>query len=299
MLIVNLDGGLGNQMFQYAFGCSLAWEKEAPVKFDSTGLLYRDPSGDTPYTYRDFELGVFNGKVEQASAHDLDLFNHRAKGLLERVSYKLLRLLKSPQIYREDLTQNFMYEPSVWKTGPNTYFIGYWQTERYFLKYENLIRDAFKFTPDLVGRNREVAEQISTQNAVALHVRRGDYVTNLHYNKVHGTCSTAYYQQAVQYVTAHVSNPVLYIFSDDIDWVRHHMQFDLPSVHVSHNQGKYSYEDMRLMSLCRHNIIANSSFSWWSAWLNTNPQKIVIAPRQWIEFEHASSDLIPQTWIRL
>ncbi|GAB3637400.1 alpha-1,2-fucosyltransferase [Hymenobacter arcticus] len=295
MLIVNLVGGLGNQMFQYAFGRSLHHRRKLPVAFDTTDLLDRTPREHV--TYRDFELGVFVGAVPIASAQEIALFKYQPVTLPERLQYRVLRRLRRASTYHE--SHYFQYDPQVWQTGPNTYFDGYWQTERYFHRCEALIRRDFTFRSDPTGQNLLLAQQIQAQNAVSVHVRRGDYVSNSLYNQVHGTCSPAYYEQAVRHMVAQVAEPVLYVFSDDPDWVRANMHFAAPTVYVAHNQGKDSFEDMRLMSLCQHHIIANSSFSWWGAWLNANPHKLVIAPRQWMQQEGPNSDLIPRTWMRL
>ncbi|HET9503946.1 MAG TPA: alpha-1,2-fucosyltransferase [Hymenobacter sp.] len=296
MSIVNLIGGLGNQMFQYAFGQSLAQECKIKVFFDTTELLNRAPKEN--FTYRDFELSIFEGEVPLASSDLLRLFTFQPKSLSERIYYRLLRKLKQVRYYPE--AQNFVYEPAVWRTSPNTYFEGYWQSELYFQKHEQLIRQCFKFKTPLAGKNLQLAQQMEGENAIAIHVRRGDYANNQHINGVHGTCSPEYYQAAISIIASQVSNPVLYIFSDEPEWVAQNMQFGYPVTYVSHNTGKSSFEDMRLMSLCKHNIIANSSFSWWGAWLNTNKNKIVVAPKQWFAtMPEYSINLIPLSWIQI
>lgn len=295
MLIVNLVGGLGNQMFQYALGLSLQNRRQLLVKFDIADLLDRTPRENV--TYRDFELGIFAGSVPLASAREAALFRYEPTNIQGKLQYRLLRRLKRVERYYEKTY--YQYDNGVWQTSANTYFDGYWQTEQYFSQHEKLIRQAFAFRNEPAGRNLVLANQIKTQQAIAVHVRRGDYVSNALYNQVHGTCSPAYYEQAVRTLVAQVAQPVLYVFSDEPEWVKQHMHFDAPTVYVAHNQGKNSFEDLRLMSLCQHNIIANSSFSWWGAWLNDNPRKIVIAPRQWMQQENGNSDLIPQTWTRL
>lgn len=293
MLVVNLVGGLGNQMFQYAFGQSLQHRLELLVKYDIADLLDRTPRENV--TYRDFELSVFACNIPIAKPAEVAIFRHQPVGLYERGYYRMVRRLRRTQMMHE--TRYFVYDPSVWNTGPNAYFDGYWQSERYFQQHEKAIRQAFQFRHAPSGLNLVLAQQISEQQAIAVHVRRGDYVSNTLYNQVHGTCSPAYYERAVRYLTERVPNAVLYVFSDEPDWVRQHMSFDAPTVYVSHNRGKDSFEDMRLMSLCKHNVIANSSFSWWGAWLNANPHKIVVAPRQWQQhLDSTSLDLLPTQW---
>lgn len=296
MLIVNLIGGLGNQMFQYAFGQSQSLNKHQLVKYDTFELLDHAPKKN--FTYRDFELGIFKAEVQIASLKEVSLFKHHSKNLAERISYGGVRWLRQAKTYYEK--QNFCYDPDVLKMGNNTYFSGYWQTEIYFRDYESRIRKNFEFRYEPAGLNASLAKLITAQNAVSVHIRRGDYVSDSIANQVHGTCSPAYYEKAVEYIISKVANPTLYIFSDEPEWVRQHMSFAAPATYVAHNHGANSYEDMRLMSLCKHNIIANSSFSWWGAWLNKNPDKCVVAPSRWMTTEQAeSSNLIPHNWVRL
>jgi hypothetical protein len=296
MIIVNLIGGLGNQMFQYAFGRSMEQAKQRKVCFDATTLLDRTPREN--FTYRDFELGVFEGPVSLATPFDIALFRQSPANLLSRGYYKVQRALRKPSIYSEK--QYYVYDPDVWRTGNNTYFDGYWQTEQYFLEQAALIRQAFAFRVAPTGENARLVQEIKSQVAISVHVRRGDYVSNSNASQMHNVCPPAYYEQAVRLLTSQIGEAVLYVFSDEPEWVCQHLRFELPTVYVSHNQGKNSFEDMRLMSLCQHHIIANSSFSWWGAWLNPNTTKRVIAPRQWLQTGLPSpTNLLPSQWIQL
>lgn len=141
---------------------------------------------------------------------------------------------------------------------------------------------------------------MAQENAVSVHMRRGDFVSNPKSNAVHGVCPPEYYRAAIRTMAGQVEKPCFYIFSDDIAWAKDQLKLDFPCQSVEHNTGAESYNDMRLMSRCRHHIIANSSFSWWGAWLSDYPSKIVIAPRQWfLNAPHDVSDLIPHGWIRM
>lgn len=296
MLISNLIGGLGNQMFQYAFGKSLSIQRELSIKFDLTELLDRAPKEQ--FTFRDFELGIFNASVASASAAELNIYKHQPISLVERISYRLARKIKKVTIFAEK--QDYVFDTTVFQTSSNTYFNGYWQNERYFLPCEEVIRQDFVFKQALSGENAKLAVEIAQTNAVSIHVRRGDYVSVALSNQFHGTCSPEYYQKAVQLICQRVDNPTLFVFSDEPDWVKENLVFGLPTTYISHNVGANSFEDMRLMSLCKHNIIANSSFSWWGAWLNANPEKIVIAPQRWIQKEIAlEAEIIPHGWVKL
>ena len=138
---------------------------------------------------------------------------------------------------------------------------------------------------------------ISQTNSVSLHIRRGDYVSNQKTNQTHGTCDLDYYQRCITEIEKEVENPYFFVFSDEIEWVKENLKINHPAEYVDQNTGDKSYEDMRLMSQCKHNVIANSSFSWWGAWLNSYPDKIVFAPKRWFASDkHNTKDLIPEGW---
>jgi hypothetical protein len=146
----------------------------------------------------------------------------------------------------------------------------------------------------------KIAEQISRVNSVSLHVRRGDYVANLKVAAIHGLCSKEYYASAIKFISKKVERPHFFVFSDDINWVENNFKINYPCTYINQNFSNESYNDLRLMSLCQHNIIANSSFSWWGAWLNCNSEKIVIAPKKWFaNSDKRCDDLIPEKWVRL
>ncbi len=142
--------------------------------------------------------------------------------------------------------------------------------------------------------------ELSRCNGVSIHIRRGDYVTNTSANDFHGLCSLEYYSAGIEYVLSRVPDATLDVFSDDIEWARLNIRIPAPTIFIDHNQGRSSWEDMRLMSRCQHHIIANSSFSWWGAWLNPSPDKIVIAPSKWFaDSSILTDDIVPSTWIRI
>ena len=297
MIIVKFIGGLGNQMFQYAFGQAIAIRTGHTVKYDTSELL--DRSTDPGYTVRDYELGVFTGSVAIATSGELRIFGPAPTNPLLSLPFKVYRRLVRARRFSEKIL--FGYDPTVFNCGPNTYFEGYWQNVQYFKSIETQLRQAFELKAPLVGRNLALAQLIgATPNAVMLHVRRGDYVTNAQANAVHGVCSPQYYAQAVAAVQARVGDVHLFVFSDEPAWVQANMQFAAPTTYISHNTGLASAEDLRLMSLCRHNIIANSSFSWWGAWLNPHSDKLVVAPKQWMQVATIDSmGLLPAEWLML
>lgn len=194
---------------------------------------------------------------------------------------------------------HFHYWPGIMEVSHNAYLAGYWQSEKYFSDVAETVRADFTFRLSLSRQNAELAERIGQTMAVSLHIRRGDYASNPKANAAHGLCSLEYYRQAVQHVAEHIECPEFFIFSDDIAWAKSNLKIDFPCWYVDQNQGAESYNDMRLMSLCRHHIIANSSFSWWGAWLNPHPDKTVVAPKKWFANDGNVEDLFPASWVTL
>ena len=292
MVISNIIGGLGNQMFQYAAGRAISLERDTSLRLDISGFADYG-------LHQGFELKrVFGCPAEIASEADVRSilgwqFSPGIRRVMTRSSMAAFRrkgFIVEPY---------FHYWPRMKKVPRDCYLVGYWQSEKYFQDAASAIRADFTFKSPLANRNAELAEQIGQANAVSLHVRRGDYAKNPKTNATHGLCSLEYYQAAIQYVADRVEQPYFFIFSDDIAWVKDNLKMDMPCQYVDHNQGAESYNDMRLMSLCRHHVIANSSFSWWGAWLNPDPEKIVVAPKKWFANGNNIKDLFSQGWVRL
>lgn len=291
MLIAAIRGGLGNQMFQYAMARSLALRLGTGLKLDLTH--YRNTS------FRAFELGVFRLRYQEATTREIDLYPVYNIPLLRKVRRKLAAIGRPRYYYIENGLQ---YHPEVWSLSPDTYLKGYWHDERYFAGIEDILLKEFAFSVPLRDSNKVYLDAISTTNSVSLHVRRGDYVNNKAVLALNGVCSPEYYQEAVRNIAEQVDNPHFFIFSDDPDWVRTNLPVEHPSTIVEGNTGEYGYEDLHLMSRCRHQIIANSTFSWWGAWLNPNPDKLVIAPGRWYadaEADRQVAGLLPTNWRRL
>lgn len=292
MLIVNIIGGLGNQMFQYAAARALALEKGTSCSLDVSDFAnYKLHQG--------FELQrVFGCSLPSASSAEVwAILGWQSSPLMRR----LLAKPAMSAFRRRGLViePHFNYWQGLKEVPEDSYLIGYWQSERYFRDVAQTIRDDFTFRNPMSALNAGLAEQIRQVNAVSLHVRRGDYVKNPKTTATHGLCSLEYYRSAIRHVAERVERPNFFVFSDDAPWVRENLATNHPCVYVDHNQGAQSYNDMRLMSMCKHHIIANSSFSWWGAWLNPSDAKIVVAPKQWFANGNDASDLIPPEWIKL
>lgn len=293
MIISRISGGLGNQMFQYAAGLALSAERG-----DSLRLKISDFAN---YGLHDgFELEqIFNCTAEIASEADMrGVLGWQASSFIQRILSR-----RSMAVFRRKefmLEPHFHYWPAIHHAPGECYLVGYWQSPKYFQRHASVVRTDFTFTTPLTNINAELSEHITHVNAVSMHVRRGDYVSSPHNVAKHGVCSLDYYKAAIHYIAEHVEAPYYFVFSDDMDWVRANLNINGHVCYVIHNRGPESYNDMRLMSLCRHHIIANSSFSWWGAWLNPSTAKIVVAPKRWFnEYPANTGDLFPEEWVTL
>ena len=289
MILVKIIGGLGNQLFQYSMGRNLALKRNAELKLDISGF--------DAYQLRSYCLDRFNIVECIASPDEIKYFKKFEKKP-GKINYLRNKFYADPDKY---FTQRqFHFDPEVLNLPDNCYLDGYWQTEKYFKDIEDIIRKEITIKTSLEGKNLEVAQRIGTSNSVCIHVRRGDYVSDPRTNAWHGTCDPLYYTQAMEIIASRVSKPQIFVFSDEIAWVKENITFPYPTEYVDHNDDSKNYEDLRLMSTCKHFIIANSSFSWWGAWLATHQHKIVIGPQKWFAGPKRNlSDLLPENWIRL
>jgi hypothetical protein len=291
-VITKLYGGLGNQMFQYAVGRSLSLALNKQLLIDTSSF--------ESYTLRAFELDCFLLQPVIAEKEVMDRILYSASPI--RMIYHYLKIFaKNGSIpIRKYNEPHFHFDPNVFLQHGNIYLDGYWQSERYFKDVEHAIRNDFRFKQEPDPLNNDLIQKMGRECSVSLHIRRGDYVADERSNAVHGTMGIEYYKNAVQYIAEREAKPQFYIFSDDRQWIEQNFKIPFPTTFICHNTGSKSYEDIRLMSMCKHNIIANSSFSWWGAWLNNNANKIVIAPKKWFnDPAKDTKDLIPESWIKL
>ncbi len=292
MIISQIIGGLGNQMFQYAAGRALSQQYGVPLRLDVSGFAGYG-------LHQGFELQrVFNCPVETATEAEVrDILGWQ-------FSSGIRRILARPgmKVFRRKcfvVEPHFHYWPEINNVPRDCYLAGYWQSEKYFADAGSDIRADFTFKSPLTEMNAALSAEIGKVNSVSLHVRRGDYVSSNKNQAIYGACSLDYYQAAIQYISEYVEYPNFFIFSDDQAWVKDNLKMNFPCQYVDHNQGAESYNDMNLMSMCRHHIIANSSFSWWGAWLNPDPEKIVVAPKRWFNNQTDVQDLFPSGWVVL
>lgn len=257
-----MSGGLGNQMFVYAF--YLQMRKRFPnVRIDISDAVHEDAH----YGYemnRVFALP----KVEFC-------INQPLKKVLEFLFFKTIIDRK------QDLTTLQVYEKKFF--WPFIYYKGNYGSERYFADIKDEVRKAFTFDLSIANaKSKAMREQILADNhSVSLHVRRGDYMNPKHYKRLGCVCGVDYYNRAVAALKERVDNPHFYVFSDDLEWVKQNVPLE-NATYIDFNTGHDSWQDMMLMSCCHHNVVGNSTFAWWGAWLNPHTDKVVISPERWL-----------------
>lgn len=286
MIIVQLTGGLGNQLFQYAMGRALAIENSVPLKLDRSFF--------EGYDWHAYSLAPFAVQENFASPEECRWFKQKQHSWLNRLLRKTIK--KGHYIVYE---KNLLFDATYKTVASPAYLVGYWQCQEYFLKHRAILQKEFQIKIQPSAANATFLSHIQSVNAVSLHIRRGNFVSVSEVNKIHGTCSPQYYRAAVDYLKERVGHPVFFVFSDDLDWARENLKGSESYVFVDVNDAAHDYEDLRLMSHCRHHIIANSTFSWWAAWLNPSASKIIVAPKQWFadeEKNRTAKDIIPGNW---
>jgi hypothetical protein len=283
MIMVHLRGGLGNQMFQYAAGRRLALHHGTSLKLDVSECL-ADAS-------RPFALDVFNIQAEIASPGETQFPSGGGVWWWALSGRKRLKRVTET---------HFNFEPQVLHLSDDVLLDGYWQSEKYFQSAVEQVRSDFSFHEPPSSCNLKVLGQIGHCESVALHIRRGDYVANPQTLAWHGVCPKGYYLRCIDMLRECCQQPTFFVFSDDMPWVRSNLDLPGTTVLVDHNDVHNAWEDLRLISSCRHHIIANSSFSWWGAWLAETPGQIVMAPDPWFSNKELDDrDLIPERWTRV
>lgn len=276
-------------MFQYAFGKNLANRNQCALKLDISFFAGQQK--------RWYGLGHFSIKENFATSEEcakIMAIHYSRWGHLKR-KY----LGSQPHLVEE---QQLSFDSPKLTIRDQSYLVGYWQSESYFKDISAVIRREFEIKAPPSIPNQNMLSQINASNAVSIHIRRGDYADMGEVNKIHGTCSIKYYENAIKIIESKVKTPYFYVFSDDIQWAMKQLNLGHPTIFADMNNDQFAFEDIRLMQHCKHHIIANSTFSWWGAWLNPNPDKIVVAPKVWFAdpvLNLQSSSIIPETWIRI
>lgn len=292
MDIVRFKGGLGNQMFQYAFLKSL--ESKGRKVGASLGFYYENPGA------MQYELDKVFHNIDMITGFDKEFYDAYDKWCLIKTDdgkvENFRKDLKNRYFWNETTDEGGNYQEDVYLTQ-DCVFVGYWQTEGYFVHIRQELLKDFQFSEGEKQLKIWKEKLLTNDNYVSVHIRRGDYLK--HPELYGGICTDQYYKNAMQFIKQKADSPVFVFFSDDIGWVKEHCRFDnaiyIETSMFEHYQAWY---DMCLMSCCSHSIIANSSFSWWGAWLNQRDDKIVIAPKKWFN-NRKESNRCPEEWIRL
>lgn len=289
MKVVNIIGGLGNQMFIYA--TYIALKKLHP--FESIKICTNSFIGYPLHNGYEIDR-IFKTEDLHANFSDLinvayPFFNYRTWQIMTHLLPRRSTMVKC--------TEHTPFNYEDLKTNQDCFYDGYWQNEGYFIDARNEVVKAFKFPQFTCQKNIELSKKIQNSISVACHIRRGDYLKDKRWN----VCTVAYYKQAIKMIQECVNPNLFCIFSDDINWCKEALGESYngtETLYVDWNKKENSFRDMQLMSLCKHNIVANSSFSWWGAWLNQNPNKIVISPNQWM-IEPWKNSPVPNSWIKI
>lgn len=291
-IIVKLNGGLCNQIFQYAFARAVSHQNKTDFRLDISAFgnyYHYDPYGLSPFNIqeklaKDSDMAGFVWIRKHARFFDFIYHKLRFKHVLKHWYY---------------LEKGMLYDPEVFSSRAS-YFEGFWQTEKYFKNISEEIRKEITLKSPLSPHSIKMQSLIENSNAISLHVRRYQH-ENL--KPWHGFCTPEYYLEAIKIIAQKTTAPHFFIFTDDYEWLETNLIDKLRSTGYPFTSiGKNpNYEDLMLMAKCRHHILANSSFSWWGAWLNPRRDKIVIAPKQW--FAHApknnTRDLLPDGWLKI
>jgi hypothetical protein len=292
-VIVRLTGGLGNQMFQYAAGRHLALKNQSTLLLDTTEF--------ETYKLRKYTLHHFNIQAAKASWWQVKVALNPQSWWTKSLQ-SIFRNHPALQPFRVFRQKGFDYDAELLELEGNSYLDGYWQSPSYFQEIESEIRRDFSVIHPACERNKELSKQMACTQSVSVHVRRGDYYNNPKNQSIYGICYKLYYDRAVSFLRQRLgSDLVYYIFSDDIIWARANLKFEGAKVFVDWNNATRDFEDLRLMTQCRHHITANSTFSWWGAWLG-HSDGITLTPNRWFADETKGpkmDDLLPRNWIRI
>ena len=268
-------------MFQYAAAKSLAIHKNIYLKIDKD---YNQ--------YRKYELDAFKISSKIANKRETRFYSNKyILFILLKLNKKILK--KVFNIYLEPVDG---YNADFFNLPDDCYLIGHFQNENYFKDIRNIILKEFEFK-NKVDDKLTIAI-LSKLNPISIHVRRGDYINNKH-NAVFNVCDVNYYHKAIDLICEKVKTPYFYIFSEDIAWCKENLKIKQPHLFIEYNE-KNTIRDLLLMSFCKHNIIANSTYSWWGAWLNKNKSKIIIAPKKWLNSDPKYyKNIVPSNWIKI
>ncbi|MEI6863771.1 MAG: alpha-1,2-fucosyltransferase [Candidatus Adlerbacteria bacterium] len=289
VIIPKIIGGLGNQMFQYAFARMLSLKTDADLKLDILDFK--------TYEFHTYSLSHFNIQEIYATERDVAPFKRhkRQRGIRGKL---LNPFFYNPRRYvAEDIST---FSQKMTELTPPCYLDGYWLSEKYFLPIKDIIRKEFALKTPLSDYSKDIAKKIlDSPESISFHIRRGDFVKHASVSKHHGICPPEYYDEAIRILNERFPQGEYFVFSDDIEWARENLVTGRPTTFIGQGPDK-NYEDLGLMSLCKHHVLSNSTFGWWGAWLSEETHTgTTIAPKKWLAKPFDTSDLIPERWITL
>ena len=283
MIGIRLIGGLGNQMFQYAAAKSLAKKLNTDVIIDTRAFK----------VYKLHKYLLNNLQISSREATESEYKKHR---LYMRLPSKILQKIGLNFIWYNE--KSYSFDKNLRKLRGNYFLSGYFQSEKYFRDIADILEKEFNPRQKINEKNLIYLQKVQSQNSVMLHIRRGDYVKNNANLSFHGLCSIKYYKKAISKIKKTIKNPKFFVFSDDLNWAKLNFGDNKSFIYVEGNKNSPEM-DLMIMKNCKNHIIANSSFSWWGAWLGNNKNKIVISPSPWFEINKNCKDLIPYKWKKL
>jgi hypothetical protein len=287
MKVIKSEGGIGNRMFQYALFRTIE-----EIYHDA----YIDDKSFVPYLGHDaITLKSVFPNILYKSFKNKNKFKSETNN---SIIYKIIRNFKEEYCRNYIHEKDHLFDCSLINNLPNNcYLRGYWQTEKYFINIRNILLKEFEFKPLVDMKNIDISKKMFEEESVSIHIRKGKDYTSL--KTFRNTCPMSYYTDAIKYIEDHVKNPIFYVFTDNMIWVKENFgRLNYTLIDWNHKNDNVTYLDMQLMTHCKHNIIANSSYSWWGAWLNQTPDKIVIGPKIWFNNQIKQGiDIIPNNWI--
>jgi hypothetical protein len=284
MIAVKIYGGLAGQMLQYSIGRTLSEKYRTSLYLDIS--WYKNSNFQNEQYPREFKLDKL-----KTAYKILDVSDPLNKFIYTKYCRGLNPFYLKP-VHEKDFSK---FDPTVIEAGNNLFLDGYFFSHKYFISNRQLLSQQLSPKMKMNDDNINFLHKIRNSNSVSVHFRRGDYKLTDFF----GLLQISYYQQAVDIIKQKVNDPKLFIFSDEPLWVRENIKFDIPYEIVDINKDEYNFLDIELMKNCKHNIIANSGFSWWGALLNYNINSIVIAPRKWINSQNPEFENIPNNWITI
>ncbi len=289
MAVVNIIGGLGNQLFQYAFGKYIEKNFKVNLKFDiHTDLVANN------FTTRNLDIEKLNVSLPIATNEEIKKYKYYSNGLFSRLERKLAQ--KRIAFHSKYIVQQNAHS-LLQRFDINSYYDGYWQCYEYIDDVKDVLLNEIKIPTDFYSKHNDILNEFNTSNSVAIHIRRDDYINVKVNAELFEVCEMNYYNHAIQIIEEKYPDAKFYIFTQDIEWAKENFLKE----NFTFIEGNSAIDDMLLMSFCKHNIIANSTFSWWSAWLNRNTSKIVLAPKKWYKGKRnqQTDNLIPPNWLRI